>query len=557
MADTRISGLTALTAAAVGDQFVIVDISDATMAVTGTNKVITAAQLAASFTLAAFAATTSAELAGVISDETGSGALVFANTPTLVAPLLGTPTSGVLTNCTGLPLASITGLAANVATFLGTSSSANLRAALTDENGTGAALFDAATTPTFTTGIQIGGAAGSRKILVGNGTNFVPSTETYAVPGSSGNVLTSDGTNWTSAAPASGGANTALSNLASVAINTDLLPASTQGLGNASFPFLATFTGNTTQYESVNQSAGLITHTALGSATNIGFNFTTKGAGTIAASTGEGFTINKLTAGVSNSILTLTYQSNPQFTVSTTGVISAYGNVAFQAVASKITWAGNGGFGSNAAGVMEVLANATTGQWGSLLAGVRDTGTTTVVNGLTLDHQANAVTPGVGYGIGILFNNNSSTTDNQNAAQIAAVASDSTHATRTYDLAFSTVLSAAPLAENMRLKASGNLKLAGTALRATTEGTNHVDIFDGTAPAGTLANGCSLYSTAGELRVMDAAGNPTLLSPHDENGYWIFNSRSGLTGKMFTVHMERLIRALNDQLGGGFIEDEV
>jgi hypothetical protein len=39
-----------------------------------------------------FAATTSAELAGVISDETGTGALVFANTPTLVTPNIGEAT---------------------------------------------------------------------------------------------------------------------------------------------------------------------------------------------------------------------------------------------------------------------------------------------------------------------------------------------------------------------------------------------------------------------------------------------------------------------------------
>jgi hypothetical protein len=42
--------------------------------------------------LSAFAATTSAELAGVISDETGTGALVFANTPTLVTPNIGVAT---------------------------------------------------------------------------------------------------------------------------------------------------------------------------------------------------------------------------------------------------------------------------------------------------------------------------------------------------------------------------------------------------------------------------------------------------------------------------------
>jgi hypothetical protein len=54
-------------------------------------------------TLAQFAATTSAQLLEVISDETGTGPLVFATSPTLVTPLLGTPTSGTLTNCTGLP----------------------------------------------------------------------------------------------------------------------------------------------------------------------------------------------------------------------------------------------------------------------------------------------------------------------------------------------------------------------------------------------------------------------------------------------------------------------
>lgn len=59
-------------------------------------------------TLAQFAATTSAQLAGVISDETGSGALVFATSPTLVTPVLGTPSSGTLTSCTGLPAAGTT-----------------------------------------------------------------------------------------------------------------------------------------------------------------------------------------------------------------------------------------------------------------------------------------------------------------------------------------------------------------------------------------------------------------------------------------------------------------
>ena len=48
---------------------------------------------ATSETLAQFAATTSAQLAGVISDETGTGALVFATSPTLTTPSIGVATA--------------------------------------------------------------------------------------------------------------------------------------------------------------------------------------------------------------------------------------------------------------------------------------------------------------------------------------------------------------------------------------------------------------------------------------------------------------------------------
>lgn len=101
-------------------------------------------------TLAQFAATTSAQLAGVISNETGTGSLVFGTSPTLVTPALGTPSSGTLTSCTGLPVATgISGLAANIATFLATPSSSNLASAITNETGSGSLVF--ATSPTLVT----------------------------------------------------------------------------------------------------------------------------------------------------------------------------------------------------------------------------------------------------------------------------------------------------------------------------------------------------------------------------------------------------------------------
>jgi len=70
--------------------------------------------------------------------------------PTLTTPAIGTPSSGVLTSCTGLPISTgVAGLGTGMATFLATPTSANLRAALTDETGTGSAVF--ATAPTITT----------------------------------------------------------------------------------------------------------------------------------------------------------------------------------------------------------------------------------------------------------------------------------------------------------------------------------------------------------------------------------------------------------------------
>ena len=113
--------------------------------------------------LSQFAATTSLQLLGVISDETGSGALVFGTSPTLITPALGTPSALVGTNITGTASgltagnvttnANLTGHITSTgnATVLGSFTSLQLLTALTNETGSGSAVFG--TSPTLVTPI--------------------------------------------------------------------------------------------------------------------------------------------------------------------------------------------------------------------------------------------------------------------------------------------------------------------------------------------------------------------------------------------------------------------
>jgi hypothetical protein len=129
----------------------------------GTGLPITTGVSGLSAGVATFLATpSSANLAAAVTNETGSGALVFATSPAFVTPALGTPSSASLINAINLPI---------VAGTTGTLSVAR--------GGTGA------TTLTV------------NNVLLGNGT----SSPLFVAPGTTGNVLTSNGTTWTSAAP--------------------------------------------------------------------------------------------------------------------------------------------------------------------------------------------------------------------------------------------------------------------------------------------------------------------------------------------------------------------
>lgn len=105
--------------------------------------------------------------------------------------------SGIVTASSfdgNLALADITGLAANVSTFLATPSSANLASAITDETGTGALVF--ANTPTLVTPVL--GAASATSIEVSGSVNVgsalsAPTVKTATIQHSNGtNAATID-----------------------------------------------------------------------------------------------------------------------------------------------------------------------------------------------------------------------------------------------------------------------------------------------------------------------------------------------------------------------------
>jgi hypothetical protein len=179
----------------------------------------------------------SANLASAVTDETGTGSLVFANSPTLVTPNLGVPSFATLTSATGLPLSTgVTGTlaVANGGTgqtsftdgqlLIGNSTGNTLtKTTLTAGSGVTITNGSGAITVAFTgpgagsvTSVDVsGGTTGlttSGGPIISSGTVTLAGTLIAAnggtgltASGSFGNVLTSNGTTWTSSAPAAGG----------------------------------------------------------------------------------------------------------------------------------------------------------------------------------------------------------------------------------------------------------------------------------------------------------------------------------------------------------------
>jgi hypothetical protein len=184
--------------------------------------------------------------------------------PTMTAPVLGTPASGTLTNCTDLPISTgVSGLGSNVATFLATPSSANLAAALTDETGTGAAVFGTAptiATPTISSPTVTGGATIRGDLLLQNTSGAQPSLQLSEDPDNGTNKVTIK-------APATLGSDYTFT-LPTAAGGTNQVLTDTDGAGTLGWSTVAS-TVTTTRGDLIKRGAAADERLAIGAANDV------------------------------------------------------------------------------------------------------------------------------------------------------------------------------------------------------------------------------------------------------------------------------------------------
>jgi hypothetical protein len=395
--------------------------------------------------------------AGTLSGATlASGVTASSLTSFGASIALGTPGSGVLTSCTGLPPATgIVGWPANASGVL-TNDGAG---ALSWAAGGGGSPGGSDTQVQFNDGGAFGGDAG---LTYNKTSNLLTITSgNITVPGAG-----AGSERFGAAAVASGAGSTAIGSAATTSTFTNSV-----AVGDT-----ATVTAN---------SGTTVGHGATSASGSVAV-----GSGALAAGNGAISIGNAATTGSATQAIAIGNSS-----VSGGGITigrGSSGNTGLQVIVGDSSIAtgtqsiliGNsladsgvpmtcqiGGFFKNVGGVAQIGNGTSISQWGSLQCGKYDAGLNTAPVGLTLGHQtsgtkASIVNP---FGISLLFNADSTTTADQNCAQITALWTTPTHASVVSDLVFYTRTGGAALAEAGRFTGAKDLNLVGNLLVSSTK----------------------------------------------------------------------------------------